>query len=613
MHFGNFQKYLLIDLTTRSLDVLDIPITVSRKFIGGVGLAVYLLHKHDAAQHDPFEPASPIVFTFSPLVGSPLTTTAKFTIAHRSPLTGLLNDSMVGSRFAIAGKMNGVDAIVIRGQASQWTTIVIDDGQLVLQQADDLVGLSAAEAETRLKTQLNGGFQVASIGIAGENLVAYATVSHNGRHAGRGGAGAMFGAKRLKAIAVRGAHNFQWANPTEMTQYAKSLSQRSMGPETFKYRQLGTVSNLEVFNRLNILPTRNFQAGHLENVEQLALTVNPNAQAKIRAGCVACTIGCEHRFQLQPDPASKSDSAEDGNSNGTKHVRAEYESLFALGPMCGISDRQTSLKAMQLCDLYGLDSISTGGSIAFAMECREKNLIDEGPQFGDSQSFLDAIKSIATKTGIGQLLNLGSRQMAKVIGQDSIDFAPQIKGLELPGYDLASLQTIALGMAVNSRGADHNRSSAYEVDFSAEFDRTKLTIKQVSAAIASEDRAAILDSLILCKFLRKVFDDLYLEAARMLRLATGSEMNAEDLKNSGALIINAKKLFNIKCGWQPEMDTVPRRFLTSSLSADRPSIDRAQFTQMIVEYNRQRGWTDEGWLPDQCTAEIESLCGTALA
>ena len=236
---GNFGQYLLIDLSSNTSGVFPLSDSTSMEYVGGVGLAVHLMLAHNGHESEPLESESPIVFSFSPLVGSPLTTTAKFAVVHRSPLTGLLNDSLVGSRFAIAGKCNGVDAIVVLGKSPAWSILKIDDGEMSLLPADGLLGNSADETENLLKSKLGPGFQVASIGLAGENLVSFATITHDGRHAGRGGAGAVLGSKNIKAIAVRGTRRIEWAHTDRLVKYARNLSKRSLGPETFKYRALG--------------------------------------------------------------------------------------------------------------------------------------------------------------------------------------------------------------------------------------------------------------------------------------------------------------------------------------------------------------------------------------
>ena len=214
-------------------------------------------------------------------------------------------------------------------------------------------------------------------------------------------------------------------------------------------------------------------------------------------------------------------------------MRLEYESLFALGSLCGVSDPDAVLRASRLCDDLGIDTISAGGTIAFAMECVERGWLDEPwLTFGSGDAMLRAIELVGRREGVGDLLAEGSRRAAETIGHDSIAFAPQVKGLEIPGYEPRALQTMALGFAVGARGADHNRSGAYEVDFSDKVDRRHVTLDAVRYAIETEDKAALMDSLIICKFLRGVFEDFYAEAADMLHRVTGWDTTADELRET---------------------------------------------------------------------------------
>ena len=580
--------YLRIDVSTGLAERISLKKSVLRDFIGGAGLGTWLLLHEQAAALDPLSPDAPLIFVFSPLVGSPLTTSAKFAVVSKSPLTNRINDSLASSGFALAGKRCGCDAIVIVGRAAQLSVLIIDDGAIRFEPAAELQGTACGFAERTLRDRLGPDYQIASIGPAGENLVRYATISHDGRHAGRGGSGAVMGSKNLKAMAVRGTQRCDWAHPKELTAYSKSLSQRSFGPATAKYRELGTATNLLTFNRLGALPTRNFQTGTFDEAAQISPEQIGLTRTKTRASCVACTIGCEHIYALE---ATTKDSVGAASGPG---VRVEYESLFALGPLCGIGDPDFVLHASKLCDELGIDTISAGGTIAFAMECVERGLLD-APwlKFGDGAALLRALELIGRREGLGNLLAEGSRRAAESIGGDSIAFAPQVKGLEIPGYEPRALQTMALGFAVGTRGADHNRSGAHEVDFSDRVDRRNVTIAAVCHAIATEDKAAIMDSLILCKFLRGVFDDFFAAASEMLNLVTGWDTTSNELRESAKRIVAAKRQFNVLAGWKPEEDTLPERFLNTPLPNDSAAVlHRERLAELVAEYHRQRDWPD---------------------
>jgi aldehyde:ferredoxin oxidoreductase len=471
---------------------------------------------------------------------------------------------------------------------------VVDEDCVELMPVGDLRGATSEETQHRLRERLGPDFAVAAIGLAGERLVRYATVSHDGRHAGRGGHGAVWGAKNLKAVAVRGERRCDWARPAELVQYSKELSRKSFGPATAKYRELGTVSNLLVFNRMAALPTRNFQQGTFEGAQQISPEQIRASREKAQKSCAGCTIGCEHIFSIEPGQQGKT-------------VRLEYESLFALGPLCAIHEPDIVLAASHRCDELGIDTISTGATIAFAMECAERGFLD-APwlRFGDGAALLRAIDEIGCRQGIGDWLAEGSRRAAQRIGQGTIAFAPQVKGLEIPGYEPRALQTMALGFAVGTRGADHNRSGAYEVDFSQQVDRRKVGPEAAALAAETEDRAALMDSLILCKFLRGVFSDFFAEASHMLNLITGWNTSPEELRRTAQRIVTAKKLFNIQAGWQPEEDTLPERFLTAPLADDdRAQLSAERLAELVRAYNHARGWTPDGWVTDEILHSLE--------
>ena len=592
MPYGYHGCYLRIDVSQPAgSERVQLPDDVLRQYLGGSGLGARLLlgsdldscvgpsaHKNQDLTPDPPDPLSPeapLIFAFSPLVGSPLTTSAKFAVVSRSPLTGRFNDSLASSGFAIAGKRAGCDAIVIVGRAPRLSVLVIDDGNVRLEAADDVAGESCPVTEERLRARLGSDYRIASIGPAGERAVLYATISHDGRHAGRGGSGAVLGSKNIKAIAVRGTQRVEWAQPRELTELSRDLSKRSFGPATAKYRELGTAANLLTFNRFGTLPTRNFQQGTFDEAQNLSPEQLRTEYSRTRASCVACTIGCEHIYSL-------------GGSN----VRIEYENLFALGSLCGVSDHAAVLRASQRCDELGIDTISTGGTIAFAMECVERGLLDEPwLTFGSGAALLKAIDLIGAREGLGQLLADGSRRAAEEIGQGSIAFAPQVKGLEIPGYEPRGLQTMALGFAVGARGADHNRSGAYDVDFSDKVDRRNATLDSVRYAIETEVKAGLMDSLILCKFLRRFLEDFYGESAAMLRAVTGWDVTVDELRETATRIVSAKRQVNLLAGWTVAEDTLPDRFFDSPLPNDpEASLSRERLQDLVAEYHRQRGW-----------------------
>jgi aldehyde:ferredoxin oxidoreductase len=589
---GYFGRALVVDVTDGSAEELPLDEKTLRRYVGGVGLGTYLMHRLAPPGVDALAPEAPLAFVFSPLVGTPLTTSAKFAVVAKSPLTDRLNDALASSHFAIAGKLSGHDALVVTGAREASSVLLVDGDGARVHDAPDLWGLPAAETEDRLRELLGPAWRVAAIGPAGERLVRYATVSHDGRHAGRGGLGAVLGAKRIKAVAVRAAMKCATADPQRVLAAARDLRKRSFGPATAKYRELGTLANLLAFNAISTLPTRNFQAATFAGAPQLAAEDLAEARSVARNSCASCSIGCEHIYATK----------------GGGQARVEYENVFALGPLCGVSDPDAVLSASERCDALGLDTISAGGTIAWAMECAERGLID-APwlRFGDGGALLRALDEIGARTGLGDLLAEGSRRASAEVGGEARSLATHVKGLELPGYEPRTLQAMALGMAVNARGADHNRSGAYEADLAGGHDRLAGGEAQAAAAIMTEDRAAVMDSLILCKFLRGVFADPFSEWAALLSAVTGWDVDADELQGTAVRIVLAKRLFNLREGWTRAEDWLPDRFLGETLeleSGRHASLTPDRLRTMIDAYYEGRGLDRDG-LPD--ADQLEAL------
>ncbi len=602
--YGYHGKALIVDLSTRSHRWETISEKVLRGFIGGIGLGTYLLYKYCPAGADPLGPDNPLIFVGSPLVGSRLTTSSKFAVMTKSPLTGFIGDSLSSSFLATELKKSCGDALIIVGGAETPTLLFIEDGVPQFLDAADLMGLGTFDTEQAVKEKLGRQTRVASIGPAGENLVRYASIANDGgRQAGRCGPGAVMGSKNLKALALHGSQTVEVAEPVATHEYGIDLSKRSLGAATEKYRDLGTMANVTVFNRLGTLPTRNFRESSFEGAERVSGEHLHQEHLAKNASCANCTIGCE-KILVTSDEGKKTKG------------RMEYESLFALGPLCGVDDPNTVIRAAAICDDLGMDTISAGVTIAWAMECFETGLLtadDTGGidlRFGNGQAVLDMLELIGHRQDLGSLLAEGTRKASQRLGGGSGDWAMHVKGLELPGYEPRSLKTMALGLAVTPRGACHNRSSAYEADFSERVDR--LTVDDTRGLIAaeSEDFEAVLDSLIWCKFLRKAFNDFYQESAQVYTMITGWDMSPGELKQAGERIHNLKKLFNIREGWRRQDDSLPPRTLQEELPTGIVAgvgLTQEELDYMIAGYYRARGWNEDGSVPDTKLAELGLL------
>ena len=626
--FGYRGFALVVDLGSGDYRRDPIPAHVLRATIGGIGLGTWLLHRYGGPASDldgetltdsarrhlldtAFEPDNPLIFVTSPLVGTRLTTSSKFAVMTRSPLTGFIADGLSSSHLAVELKRAAGDALVITGRAPEPCLLHIDvDGAPRILPARHLMGLSTMDTESAVKAQLGDGskrpVRVACIGPAGENLVRFASIANDGgRQAGRCGPGAVMGSKHLKAIAVRGSRDADptVADPDGLREYARDLSRRSLGAATAKYRELGTIANVSVFNRLGTLPTRNFQQSTFVDAEAVSGEALHQTKQTRSAHCANCTIGCEKIISV---------SSKGGDEKADKSVsaRLEYESLFALGPLVGVGDPEAIIRAVRRCDELGIDTISAGGVVAWAIETAARGVLpggdfptsddsDQQLQFGNGDAIIGLLDDVGHRRGyLGNLLAGGTRLAAEQVGGGSLDWAMQVKGLEMPGYEPRSLKTLALGLATTPRGACHNRTSAYDADFSSEVDRLTVDERRGRIAADSEDFAAALDSLIWCKFLRRAFSDFWEESAAVYRMVTGWEdFDAAELRKAAAGVADLKKAYNQRWGWRRADDTLPPRTLTEPLPdgvAAGVGLTVEELDGMISDYYAARGWDADG-------------------
>jgi aldehyde:ferredoxin oxidoreductase len=599
--YGYHGRVLVVDLNTESYRWDIVPEKILRQYIGGIGLGTYLLYKYCPRKVDPLSGDNPLIFAGSPLVGSRLTTSSKFAVVSKSPLTGFIADSLSSSYLADEIKKSCGDGLVVVGKSDSLTFLHVKNGSVKFLNASHLAGMNTFKTEEEIKRSLGSAVRVASIGPAGENQVLYASIANDGgRQAGRCGLGAVMGSKNIKAVAFQGDMKSPIFDPEGIEILRRDLSLRSLGSATEKYRDVGTVANVALFNRLGVLPTKNFQRSTFDNAERVSGEEFYSNHLNKSAHCANCTIGCE-KIMVTNDGGDK------------KGGRMEYESLFALGPLCNIDDPNIVIRSSRLCDELGMDTISSGVTIAWAMECFEKGILNgddfEGVSlsFSNSEDFLHILNLIAQRKGIGALLSLGTKRCSEIVGNGSEDWAMHVKGLEMPGYEPRALKTLALGLAITPRGACHNRSSAYEADLSGQVDRFTADQYRGDITATSEDFSAVLDSLIWCKFLRKAFNDFYKESADAYNLVTGWDMTPDELRKCGERINNLKKLFNIREGWSRADDTLPPRILEEQLpDGVMPGIalTSEELSLMIGGYYSARGWTQDGLIPESKLVEL---------
>ena len=534
-----------------------------------------------------------MVFATGCVPGTILPTSSKYGIFAKSPLTGLFGMSISSGSVGQQFRRTGYDMIIFYGKAPEPVYFFIDDKDIGLHPAKDLWGRDAWETEEMIREMYGDNkIAVASIGPAGENLSRIACITNDrNRQAGRTGMGAVMGSKNLKALAFRGSQDVEVADPEGFMKKAYDLIQVATGPATLKYRDLGTPVNTLVLNKLAALPTRNFQQGTFEEAEAISGEVMAEKWVVKKVACSNCPIACDHICYVPS-----------GKYAGT-YSSVDFESIFALGSCCGVSDMPAIIKAIELCDRLGLDTMSCGVTIAFGMECFERGIITEKDtgglqlKFGNGDAVVQMVEDMAyRKTPAGKVLADGCKHAALTWGQNSIDFAMQVKGLELPGYLLRSLQTAGVGFAVSIRGGCHLRNAAYSPDVKGKFDRYTLGPGRMKTVIETENLYCIIDSLIICKFTRGCYSGPD-EMAEVYQLITGIPMDGEKLMKAGERIHNLAKCFNIREGWTRADDYLPKRCYTEPLQ-DEPAkgavIDKEKFDQALDEYYELRGWTKEG-------------------
>jgi aldehyde:ferredoxin oxidoreductase len=593
--FGYAGKILTVNLDTGKAQTQPLNMDVARKFIGGIGLGMHLWLDNTKKGVDPLSPENAIVLALGPISGTMFPTAGNgHAFISKSPETNLLGEAVSHGTFGAELKRAGYDAIILKGKAEKPVYLWIDDDSVQLLDAAHLKGKSPSETEDAIKDEIGDYYvRVAAIGLAGEKLSRIACIiNEKTRAAGRTGLGAVMGSKNLKAIAVRGTRDITVAKPDEFMDMVKEFHERMKGPATRKYRTLGTVENVLINNTLHCMPTRNYTNAHFEDAEKVSgEAINENYVAKIIA-CNSCPMRCEHETVIREGPYK-----------GTM-ARMEYESLWALGPYCGVNRLDAIIKAAELCNYYGMDAQSVGVTVGFAMDCHEKGILSHeelggiDAHFGNAEALVQLVEKMGKREGIGNVLADGVKAAAAKIGKDSKKLAQHIKGLEVTGYDLRCLKTAALSFAVSFRGADHTRSSAYAVDMTSKVDRFKAERGRGKIVKDLEDVYSLLDSFIVCKNAKGTFYKELADLAKLYTLVTGVEISTEELGTAAERINTLARLINLREGLSRKDDSLPWKVMNEPIPDDGPAkgavVTQDELELMLDDYYNVRGWTVEG-------------------
>jgi aldehyde:ferredoxin oxidoreductase len=590
-------KILRIDLSTGKADTEQLKEKTAKQFIGGIGLGFRLLMDNSKPGVDAFDSANPLIFATGPLSGTMGPTAGNgYAVVSKSPATGGVAESKAHGFFGPELKRAGYDAVIFTGKAEKLVYAWIDDDSVQLLDAQYLKGKSPYETDVAIREDLGDHYiRVSAIGEAGEKLCRFAAIINDEfRAIGRTGMGAVMGSKNLKAVAVRGTNDVNVADLEGFKEFIKMIHERMKGPATRKYRTLGTPENVLVLNALAALPTRNFAQATFEGAEKVSGEYLNEHFVKKIIGCATCAMRCDHVAVVPEGPYKGSTS------------RMEFECLWALGPNCGVDRLDAIIEAMRLCNYYGMDGISTGVTISFAMDLYENGIITKEKadgldlRFGNHEALIAMVKKIGTRDGwLGDVLAEGTKRAAEKIGKGAEQYACHIKGLELPGYDLRGLKTAALGFSVSYRGACHLRSGAYSPDVKGKVNRFAIEKGRGKIVKDGEDLYDVIDSLILCKFSRGTYYDGLDDMTKYYTLATGIKMTPEEMIKAGERINNLARLFNVREGvGTREFDTLPPKIMNVPIPdegvAKGAVVNKEEFDLGLDDYYAVRGWTKEG-------------------
>ncbi|NMC30451.1 MAG: aldehyde ferredoxin oxidoreductase family protein [Pelolinea sp.] len=611
--YGYHGKVLHIDLKEKKHWVEQKPEEWYKKYIGGVSMATRLCWENIKPGCDPYSPDNPVCIANGIFAGTPVPVGGKYGLASKSPMTGFIGDSLSGSWFSVALKRAGWDAVVIHDTSDTWVNVFIDDERVEFRDATSLLGKGTFETEEAIREQLHDDqVRSATIGPSGENMVRFANVTNDGRQAGRTGHGAVWGSKKLKAVSVRGTHGVAVADPDTLMKLSFNITREAQGPHTSKYRILGTSTNVLNMNKLGLLPTRNYREGVFEGAETVSGEYLHEHHNVKTIACAQCPIACEQMSVVKSGPY-------EGAMTGI-----EYECLFANGPNLGISDLDYVIKLISVADHSGMDAMSMGITISWAMETYERKIFTNEDfkckshpegfplNFGDGASAVSLAEMIRDREGIGALLSEGTRIASRTIdkerGTETWKWAMQSKGLEPAGYDARGLKTFALGSSVGTRGPCHNRSAAYDVDIQGVVDRFKVDETRGEHAKDAEEYAAVYDTLPLCKFIRRCFTGKADRAGawptivQLINATTGWELKYEDIDAIGSRAVTIKKAFNIREGWKRADDALPWRWMhdpmTKGPSAGYVTTEE-ELEYMKDLYYKAKGWTNDGLIPKE--------------
>ena len=615
--YGFAGKFLRINLTNKTVKVENITTSLVKNFMGGRGIGIYFLYKEVDPTIDVFDPANKIIIANGPLAGTGMPGGTKTTIVTKSALTGGVAFSLASGKFAHWLKFTGYDFVIIEGKAKKPTWIYIKDDKITFNEASDLWGLTTLETREKLALKINPDISVLCIGPGGENLVRMAATMLDSREAGRGGTGAVFGSKLLKAIVIGGPKNKVFQNIYDKESLKKQIKQYAQrvkdDPSCQAYRYMGTSRSCVSANLLGLCPTRNYQETYFEGYKKIAGEILAENYIASSSTCYQCPVVCQKNCEVK-----------EGKYNNAKAEGLDYETMWAFGPECGNSSIESLIMAGMLCDNMGLDSISTGVTIGFAIECFEKGLLSKKDcdglelHFGNHEAIIKMITKIAYRDGIGDLLAEGSSRAAIKIGKGAEKYSMTVKGQEMAGWDPRGAIGMSLAYGTSTRGGCHTTAAVFSLEIpsitgvygqlkpdpSKKYEQYSTEGKAELVKFVQDNRAAM-SALGACYFVRPLDLNDY---ARSLSSVTGDSWTQKDLLELGERIYTLEKAFNWKSGLVKKDDLIPDRFYKEEVPygpTKGHKVEYNDYLKMLREYYDMRGWNEEG-CPNN-TSKIKAL------
>ncbi len=618
---GMTGKILRVNLTAGSWEIEILSEEFYRLYPGGKALAGYILLNEMPANVDPLSPENVMVIANGLLTGAPVSTTTRFVVSARSPLTNTYGESEAAGFWGPELKMAGFEAIVVKGKSPSPVYLWIQDGEVEIRAADHLWGQQPAEVQDAIRTELSDNkIRVLQIGIGGENQVRFAGITNDLRHFnGRNGMGAVMGSKNLRAVAVRGKTRYQAIahDPKALKALGSKLAKRvKENPQSWALQNTGTPGLVEPLNTSGMLPTRNFLQGAFEKVDQIKWEVYESELLTARRSCYACAIRCKREVRVDGEPSV--------------YGGPEYESIGSLGPNCGVGDIHAIAKANELCNAYMLDTISTGMTISFAMECFEHGLLTlddtDGLElrFGNAEAMLTMIEWIAHRKGLGDLLAEGVMRAAEEISGSQY-FALHVKGQELPMHEPRGKYNVGMGYAISEIGADHlvvAHDGMLANEDGIPFKNARpLGITEAQSVLSMNDEK-MRQFYILEKVtsLEKVIGYCFFgpaprgyilieEVVDSVNAATNWDIKLDELLMIGERATNMARVFNAREGFTRKDDTLPERLFNplENGALEGESFPRDEFESALTVLYGLKGWQPETGIPTRERLDSLSL------